>query len=98
MQTLPTTFKFDGFDFVQLKRTGDVALFEKTNPRHSVKHYEVVIVQKHKEHIWPNGDTSPERESMPNAKQWGKQGWTPYTLEAAERRFNLIVNDRSSYD
>ena len=46
MKILPATFGSDGFDFHQLRREGDVAIFVKQKPGLRFKSYEVVIIQK----------------------------------------------------
>lgn len=91
MQSLPATFRSDGFDFTQIKRQGDVVLFEKTHPKHTVKHYEVVIAQKRKAVTWPNGITTVAHESMPSSEQWGIYGWSPFDLPAALIRFQKAL-------
>ena len=82
MTTLPTAFHKDGFDFVQIDRVDDVAVYRKTKGV-QVESFEVVIVQKRAEHTWPNGNTTPAHEAMPSSEQWGAQGWTlPTKLQA----------------
>ncbi len=99
MTPLPTEFtgRADqrGYMFKQLKRTGDVALFEKHNPGHipgAAISYEVVIVQKRPERTFPNGEVYPAHESMPSPEDWGVYGWSPYDLESALTKFNQIVD------
>lgn len=86
MQTLPTTFRSDGFDFRQLARRGDVALFEKTKPWRTVKEYEVVTIQKLPAKII-YGRHYPEREAMPSASQFGKFGSSHINLQRAVNAF-----------
>ena len=92
MTPLPDRFRFDGFDFELVQREGDVALLRKSKPHHRDPSYEVVIVQKHKANKWPNGTSSPDRESMPHIGQWGTTGWTYSDLPSAKTRFNTLVN------
>ena len=87
MKILPTTFGSDGFDFRQLGREADIAIFVKQKPAFRFKSYEVVIIQKRDAYIWPNGQTTPADEAMPSSRDWGKYGWTYQTLEDAELRF-----------
>ena len=78
MKPLPTEFTYDGFDFRQLAREGDVALFEKRKPNHSRPGYEVVIVQRHPAQTI-HGRDYPERESLPPSESWGMvlpENWT----------------------
>ena len=97
MKTLPTTFGSDGFDFEQLRREGDVAIFVKQKPGlvceylASCRSYEVVIIQKQDAYTWPNGLTTPAHEAMPSPRDWGKYGWTYPTLDDAELRLKSLV-------
>jgi hypothetical protein len=90
MQTLPETFRYDSYDFTQIKRVGNVALFSKHKAGHTQTHYEVFIVQQHPAETI-RGIPYPEREKMPHTETWGTLGFTPYDLPAAERRFNELV-------
>lgn len=91
MRPLPETFALDGFTFRLLKREGMVALFEKKAPWTERRFYEVILVQTHAETQFPNGITSPARESMPASEQWGKAGWSYSSLEAAQGRFDALL-------
>lgn len=87
MQTLATSFRHNGFNFDQIKRRGDIALFRKMKPHFTVDYYEVVIVQKHGELKWPNGSITPPGENMPSNEQWGTKGWSYDNQEDAEMKF-----------
>jgi len=81
------------YHFKQLKRVGDVALFEKHNPDHppgTALSYEVVIVQKVPDKTFPNGITTPAHESMPSPEEWGTSGWSPLTLAEALVKFDKV--------
>ena len=91
MKILPTTFRSDGFDFEQLAREGDIAIFVKQKLPLRFKSYEVVIIQKRDAYTWPNGQTTPAHEAMPSSRDWGKYGWTYQTLEDAELRFKSLA-------
>ena len=91
MKTLDTQFKNDGFNFTQIDRTGNVALFSKSKPPVNGKSYEVVLVQKHKA-FKIRGLDNAAREAMPGSEQWGEFGWTFLDLTAAKRKFNELVS------
>jgi hypothetical protein len=106
MTPLPIAFRSDGFEFEQLAREGDVALFRKTKIyKHSaraIKNYrqepifhfetfEVVVVQKMEEHQWPNGDVTPAHEHMPHSEQWATHGWSLQTRERAREKFRELI-------
>ena len=87
MRALPTQFRIDGFDFVQIAREGDVALFRKTKPPLSFETFEVTIVQKRQEHQWPDGRVTPAHEAMPGNEDWGTHGWSLQSLDRAWEKF-----------
>ena len=64
----------DGFDFEQLRREGDIAIFVTQKPPFTFKSYEVVIIQKRDAYTWPNGQTTPAHEAMPSSRDWGIYG------------------------
>ena len=88
-KALKTAFRSKGFDYRQLKRKGDIAMFEQTKPGLSGKWFEVVVVQRHDG--YEKGDVKIEAaETMPSTSQWGKKGFTFRTQEAAERKFQQL--------
>ncbi len=98
MNQLPTQFEGRadqrGYIFTQLKRVGDVALFEKRNPAHPVgafPSYEVVIVQHRPKTTWPGGRVTEACETMPSPEKWGMCAWSPATLEDANQKFADLV-------
>lgn len=72
---LPTAFRSHGFDHAQIKRVGDVALFEQSKKGVSQTWFEVVIVQRHDGYSIAGNDIAPA-ETMPSASQWGRSGFT----------------------
>ena len=97
MTPLPTQFKGRadqrGYVFTQIKRTGDVALFEKHNPTHppgTLPSYEVVIVQKHPDKAWPDGRVTQAHESMPSPEEWGVLAYSP-PIGAAHAKFDEVA-------
>ena len=79
MIPLPVAFRSCGFEFEQLARDGDVALFHKTELFKrpggiEFETFEVVIVQKMEEYQWPDGRITPAHEHMPGNELWGLSG------------------------
>jgi len=92
MIPLATTFRSNGFDFVQIAREGDHAIFRKTKPSLPLfETFEVVVIQKMGEHKWPNGNVSPAHEYMPGRYEWGTKGWSCQTLERAREKFRELL-------
>jgi hypothetical protein len=91
---LAESFREDQFTFQLVARQGDVALFAKIKPNHSVPGYEVVMVQKHEATNWPDGRTTPAREAMPPSEAWGKKAWTPGNWRQAVHMFKSYLWDQ----
>lgn len=87
---LRTTFKSKGFDYTQIDRIGDVALFEQSRPGLSRTWLEVVIVQRHGDYE-VNGVKIEAAETMPSSSSWGKFGWTYRNPKQARMRFDELV-------
>ena len=92
MRTLPTMFSYDKFDFTQLRRQGQIALFSKKKPEHSEPTFEVVRIQVHKAGTM-FGKNYPDRELMPPSEDWGVNGWSYPDLASAKAKFNSLTPD-----
>ena len=82
MIPLPETFKHGGFEFKQLWREGQIALFEKRKPGSEVKSYETVIIQQNHDYEIA-GNFIKAHESLPGNERWGDAGWTYCDISAA---------------
>ena len=91
MERLPTNFRSDGFEFEQLAREDDIALFRKTKPGLSFETFEVVIIRKYDEHLGPQGRLIKAGECMPSSSRWGEEGWSLQTRERAWEKFRELV-------
>jgi hypothetical protein len=87
---LPTAFKAKGFDYEQVRREGDIAMFEQTKPGLRGTWFEVVVVQRHDGYTIAGRYVAPA-ESMPSTSTWGRLGWTCSDRATAEKRFNALV-------
>jgi hypothetical protein len=87
---LRTSFRSKGFDYRQIERKGDVAMFAQTKPGLSRTWYEVVVVQRYE--AYEIGEKTIEAaESMPGTSQWGKSGWTYRDPKEARSKFDELV-------
>jgi hypothetical protein len=89
MKKIEKSFKKHGFDFKQIKRVGDVAIFEQSKPTWPSARYEVVKIGKHSGYYLGGSKLEPA-ETYPGGSLWGIQGWTYTTLEEAENRFKKV--------
>ena len=92
---LKTAFRSKGFDYRQIERRGDVAMFAQTKPGLLHTWYEVVLVQRHD--AYEKGDVKIEAaETMPSTSQWGRLGWTFRDAKKAKNRFDELAKVASS--
>jgi hypothetical protein len=83
-------FYYDKFNFKLLKREGNVALFQKQQPKLQHIGYEVVIIQQHPDFMC-RGKLIPAHEKLPPSSAWGRLGFTPDSHDDAIRRFWELV-------
>jgi hypothetical protein len=84
MKTLPKTFSKNGFEFEQLDRRGDLAIFRKHKKSRCVS-YEVVRVQYHDAYEIA-GKQIEAGECYPSSESWGSCGFTLPTYEASLKK------------
>jgi hypothetical protein len=88
------TFHRDGFTFHQVKRAGNVAIYQQTSDTDGQSWFEVVVIRERPARTGAVGDrvvTFPAGEQYPSVADWGKTGWT-YTNQAdALSRFNTLA-------
>lgn len=84
MKTLETEFTFRGETFRQLRRKGDVALYQRGGAG-----YEVIRIKVLPAVTWPSGRVTEERESYPGDNEFGLRGWyfMRDDLDRAEKRY-----------
>jgi hypothetical protein len=91
LSTLPVTFSRGGFDFEQLQRSGNVALFGKQRGAH--RSFEVMMLERRTCRV-VYGKICPAHEVLPPSSRWGQKGWTLMTLARAEAKFAEVVQMR----
>lgn len=95
---LQEQFTSQGFDFTQIQRTANHAIYEKT--RNGESHFETIRIQIAKkdqtikfkkkdgsvnEMFVPKG-----KESYPSSSQWGIEGFTLIDRESAQSKLNKM--------
>ena len=90
MKTLPKTFKRWGYTFNQLKREGNVAIYEQKKGK-KVFAYEVGIISIRKERSIGKL-TLPATEQWPPSEKWGISGWTYITFDRAMDKYVRLTN------
>lgn len=93
MKLLETTFDKSGWHHLQLRRVGDVALYQRWKDTSAAPHYEVIEVGK-MENVSIHGHEIEDKEFYPGASSFGNIAWTFPTLELATERFLLLTVPR----
>lgn len=92
MRPLPLTYKKHGYTFHQVKREGNVAIYEQVNPDDGkTVGFEVFEVIQHEEKA-AFGKVFEAHEAPPYTEQWGTIAFTSGNLEQANVRFEHIKN------
>ena len=89
MNILKKKFKRSGFNHVQVKRAGRVAMYERTPVKGTRKFYEVIKIGRHNGYYACN-QYIEAAETYPGASLWGIAGWTCNTIEIAEKKFKSV--------
>ena len=84
-----TTFKNGIYTFTQIKRHGNIVLFEEITALGS-KQYELHILRYRMAHP-KSAEAGTKILSSPSTSEWGKYGWTYQTRERADEKFQLLV-------
>lgn len=85
MTQYPTQFRKNSWSYRQLKRTGNVALYEQGGGCA----YEVIRIKQNPERTI-KGNVIPPHEAGPGDSEWGRNGWTLATIQRAEEKFAEI--------
>ncbi len=93
---LPKQFRRDGFNYRQIMRDGNAAVYEQTrtgchNP--SVC-YEVIRIRR-REGFEIDGRIVEAAEVYPNSEAWGVDGFTAQHMEAAFRKLLEIISRKT---
>jgi hypothetical protein len=80
---LDLVFRVDGFQYRQIARKGDAAVYTQRFHSNTDVCYEVVRIRRRPACILPSGGQCPAREVYPSSEQWGQDGWTLTTRDAA---------------
>lgn len=91
MQLLEHELEDGRFQYVQVERRGDVAIYTQTHKASGNIRYEVIKIKIQAEHTWPTGVTTPEKEAYPGSGSWGQLGWTFFTLETAQTKMGELL-------
>jgi hypothetical protein len=91
---LPTQFRHHEFDYRQIAREGDGAIYEQTwKGNEQSAAFEVIRIRK-REGFQIDGRFVGPAEVYPNSEAWCVDGWTYTEKEAAFRKLREVVGRR----
>jgi hypothetical protein len=93
-RSLPTRFRHGEFDYRQIHREGDFAIYQQTwkGNEHSAA-FEIIRIRRHDGfHI--DGRFVEPGEVYPKSEAWGTDGWTMQDRGAAFRKLREIGSKR----
>lgn len=97
MEPLPLAYSKNSYNFVQVFREDDIAIYEQIEPENNrLIGYEVFRVKKQKESTMPNGLVIKAKETPPSASEWGQYGFTVYTLDQAMAKVEVLKSKKKS--
>jgi hypothetical protein len=93
---LPTRFQRDGFDYRQIAREGDCAIYEQrwSGCRNPSVCYEVIRIRR-REAFQIEGRFVEPAEVYPNPEAWGVDGFTLTDRDAAFTKLNLCCDKQA---
>ena len=96
-QKLPTSFTqgSQGFEYVQIDRTGNIAWYEsRYQGGKDIVGFVVAKITKEKARTLPSGRKLPNREVFPRESKFGKTGWfyMPKSRDMAEAHYEELAN------
>ena len=91
MKKLPIHFRKDGFDFNQVSRAGDVAIYRQTKQGQPANvHFEVGWIRSNPaREVF--GKVFEASESWPCSEEWGIRAWTYGDLDDAKKRGATLI-------
>jgi hypothetical protein len=94
---IKTEFLKQGFKYTQVKRTRHLAIYHQQLINGRAEYWEVWVIKIREARTI--GDTFlPRTESAPGPEDWGVFGWTFYTFQGADFRFNELLQHQRYAD
>lgn len=91
MRSLPTEWASGAYLYTQVSRDGDIAIYRQKHKEGSAERFEVIVVQHHEEDSLPSGRVQEAGEYYPSSSQWGRAGWTHFTLAQAQAQASALA-------
>lgn len=89
MKKLDKKFTSKGFNYTEIIREGNKAIYRQDKDGYTTSSFEVVKISKHNGYEL-NGTKIAPAETYPSTSLWGTQGWTFTNLNDAKKKFKKI--------
>jgi len=89
MKILEKNFDRKVFNYQQLYRKNNLAIYSQTHRETGFATYEAIVIKSHNGYEIA-GTKIEASEVYPSDTQWGILGWTYQTLEAAQNKINKL--------
>jgi hypothetical protein len=93
MKTLAKQFTKKGFIHKQIKREGNIAIYERARIGSGIKHFEVIVIASH-DGYEIGGAKIEASEVYPSSASWGASGWTFVDFDIAEAKMDRLVKQQ----
>ena len=94
MRELPQSFKKNGLNYNQCKRTDTVALYSARNNYDEITSYEVFKIKIGKPH--PRDNDQSLKERLPSNESFGKTAWSYTSYYTAIDKFYDLIKEVSN--
>ena len=88
---LSNDFRKFGFNFKQVFREGDYAIYEQTRAETKQINWETIRIRRHNGFIIGGVSIEPS-EVYPSNEKWGDDGFTHTTLKSAQAKIEVMKN------
>jgi len=96
MKKLEKEFTSLKFNFKQIMREKDFAIYERTYEDGKHKHYEAIKIKSHNGYEIAGVKIAPS-ECYPGSNSWGIDGFTCQTREDAVKTLNRMIKEDCAY-
>ena len=93
MKQLEKKFSRKKFEYDQMLRKGNLAIYTQTHVESKGQTFEVIVIKSHNGYEIAGTRIEPA-EVYPGDNQWGVLGWTYQTLEAAKNKLKTLEENK----
>jgi hypothetical protein len=88
MRVIPERFRKGKYDYIQRRREGNLAIFERSKPDQPWPEFEVIVIRIKGEHRFPSGTLFEGGELYPSTAEFGTYAKSCVNLDRANYLFD----------